>query len=64
MKNIKLNHIALLAALSFTSCQGILEKEPLGILDAGSFFQTADDALQATNAANEPLFFSSGKNNF
>jgi starch-binding outer membrane protein, SusD/RagB family len=64
MKNIKLNHIALLAALSFTSCQGILEKEPLGILDAGSFFQTADDALQATNAAYEPLLFSSGNNNF
>lgn len=53
-----------LLLLTLASCQNILDKEPLGILDAGSFFQTADDALQATNAAYEPLLFSSGNNNF
>jgi hypothetical protein len=36
----------------------------LGILDAGSFFQTANDAIQATNAAYGPLTFSSGNSNF
>lgn len=46
------------------SCQGILEKEPLGVLDAGSFFQTADDAQQAVNAAYQPLLFCTPNNNF
>ena len=47
-----------------TSCQSILNKEPIATLDAGSYFQTADDAVQAVNAAYEPLTFSNSNNNF
>ena len=64
MKMMSNKYSILLLLLTLASCQNILDKEPLGILDAGSFFQTADDALQATNAAYEPLLFSSGNNNF
>ncbi|HLF63096.1 MAG TPA: RagB/SusD family nutrient uptake outer membrane protein [Saprospiraceae bacterium] len=46
------------------SCTGILDKEPLGILDAGSFFKTADDAIQALNAAYQPLLISNENKNF
>lgn len=53
-----------IAIISLFSCQGILDKDPLGTLDAGSFFQTANDAEQAINAAYQPLLFSSGNNNF
>ncbi|MBN8682854.1 MAG: RagB/SusD family nutrient uptake outer membrane protein [Chitinophagales bacterium] len=53
-----------IAIISLISCQGILDKDPLGTLDAGSFFQTANDAEQAINAAYQPLLFSSGNNNF
>lgn len=56
--------LVVLALLSLVSCQGILEKDPLGTLDAGSFFQTADDAIQAVNAAYQPLLFSNSNNNF
>ena len=59
-----MKYISLIAALTLASCQGILDKEPLGILDQGSFFQTSDDAVQATNAAYEPLLISSGNNNY
>ncbi|MEO6038533.1 MAG: RagB/SusD family nutrient uptake outer membrane protein [Saprospiraceae bacterium] len=61
MKYIK--YLPFLAALILVSCQNILDKEPLGILDAGSFFQTADDAIQATNAAYQPLLFNTENNN-
>jgi hypothetical protein len=57
-------HILLFASLALTSCSGILNKEPLGILDAGSFFKTSDDAIQAVNAAYSPLLFNSNNNNF
>lgn len=50
--------------LAITSCQGLLEKEPLGIFDDDSYFQTADDALQAVNAAYQPLLFTPSNNNF
>lgn len=50
--------------LSLSACQGILDKEPIAILDAGSFFQTEDDAVQALNAAYQPLVFSNNNNNF
>ena len=46
------------------SCQSILNKEPIATLDAGSYFQTADDAVQAVNAAYQPLTFSNSNNNF
>ncbi len=59
-----IKYTALLVVLGLASCQDILNKEPLGILDTGSFFQTADDAVQALNAAYQPLLFSSANNNF
>lgn len=62
MKSIP--YILLLATLALASCEGILDKEPLGILDADSFFKTADDAVQATNAAYGPLLINNTNNNF
>lgn len=59
-----MRNIVIAALFLFTSCQGILEKDPLGVLDSGSFFQTADDALQAINAAYQPLMFNTSNNNF
>lgn len=61
MKNILLT-LCCLALLP--SCQGILDKEPIAILDAGSFFQTEEDAIQAINAAYQPLLFNNNNNNF
>ncbi|MFZ4428020.1 MAG: RagB/SusD family nutrient uptake outer membrane protein [Saprospiraceae bacterium] len=46
------------------SCQGILEKDPIATLDAGSFFQTEQDAVQAINAAYRSLLFNNENNNF
>ncbi|MBK7806087.1 MAG: RagB/SusD family nutrient uptake outer membrane protein [Saprospiraceae bacterium] len=46
------------------ACEGILDKEPIAILDAGSFFQTEADAIQAVNAAYSPLLFNNGNNNY
>ena len=57
-------YILIIACLTLSACQGILDKDPLGSLDAGSFFQTADDAVQAINAAYEPLLFNNSNNNF
>lgn len=54
----------LLLPLVLSSCQGILDKEPIAILDAGSFFQSEDDAIQAINAAYQPLLFNNANNNF
>jgi len=56
--------ITILLFFALASCQGILEKDPLATLDAGSFFQTAGDALEAINAAYQPLLFSASNNNF
>jgi hypothetical protein len=56
--------LLILACTAFTSCEGILDKDPLGTLDAGSFFQTENDAVQAINAAYEPLLFNNANNNF
>ena len=56
---------ALLAALFLlNSCKGFLDKDPIATLDAGSFFQTQGDAIQAINAAYKPLTFSNPNNNF
>ena len=46
------------------SCENILDKDPIGTLDAGSFFQTEADAVQAMNAAYKSLTFSNSNNNF
>ena len=60
----KHTYILLATAFMLASCQGILDKEPIATLDAGSFFQSEDDAEQALNAAYQPLVFSSTNNNF
>lgn len=52
------------AVLLLASCNGILDKDPIATLDAGSFFQTQEDAIQAINAAYKPLTFSNSNNNF
>ena len=62
MRSIK--YILFGAILTLFSCTGILDKEPIGILDAGSFFKTENDAIQAINAAYEPLMFNNSNNNF
>ncbi len=49
---------------AFTSCQDILDKDPIATLDAGSFFQSGDDALQALNTAYRPLLLNNDNNNF
>jgi len=54
----------LLAIAALTSCQGILDKEPIATLDAGSFFQSEADAVQALNAAYSPLIFNNENANF
>lgn len=54
----------LIISLSLVSCEDILDKDPLGRLDAGSFFQTAEDAVAAINAAYEPLLFNNNNSNF
>jgi hypothetical protein len=62
MKTRKILFIYLLITLF--SCEGILDKDPIAILDTGSFFQTEADAIQALNAAYNPLLFSNSNNNF
>jgi hypothetical protein len=57
-------YLLLISFLTIFSCQSILDKDPIGILDAGSFFQTSDDAVQAINAAYESLMFNNTNNNF
>ncbi len=56
--------IVTIGLMAIMSCSDILDKDPLGILDTGSFLQTADDAVQAVNAAYGPLLFNNGNNNF
>ncbi|MFZ4561291.1 MAG: RagB/SusD family nutrient uptake outer membrane protein [Saprospiraceae bacterium] len=46
------------------SCEGILEKEPLGQLELNNFFNNPQDAVQAINAAYKQLTFSNENNNF
>lgn len=47
-----------------TSCSDILDKDPLGRLDADNYFKTAEDAIQGINAAYAPLLMNNGNNNF
>lgn len=64
MKHLHTFFFGLSVAFLATNCTGILNKDPLGTLDSGSFFQSADDAVQAINAAYQPLMFSNQNNNF
>jgi hypothetical protein len=52
----------ILVFFQLLSCEGILDKEPIAILDAGSFFQTENDAVQSINAAYNPLLFNNANN--
>lgn len=62
MKNIV--KLFIISALAFTSCKDILDKEPIATYDAGSYFQTEDDAVQALNAAYGALLFNNDNANF
>ncbi len=53
-----------LLSLIIIGCSTVLDKEPLGRLDAASFFKTEGDALQALNAAYRPLLFNNSNSNF
>lgn len=54
----------ILVLFQLSACEAILDKEPIAILDAGSFFQTENDAVQSINAAYNPLLFNNANNNF
>jgi len=58
------SYFLLVSFLTLFSCGNILDIDPIGILDAGSFFQTSDDAVQAINAAYGPLLFNNANSNF
>ena len=64
MKRTTIKYTLFAAVLLFTACKDILDKDPIATLDAGSFFQTEADAVQAINAAYKPLTFSNPNNNF
>ena len=54
----------LIMVIIAVSCSKILDKDPIATLDSSSFFQTAEDANQAINAAYNPLLFNNTNNNF
>jgi starch-binding outer membrane protein, SusD/RagB family len=56
--------VAVLALLITSSCNGLLDKEPLGRLDANTYFRTKDDAIQAVNTAYRSLLLSNTNNNY
>ena len=56
--------LLLLLSTMWISCGDILDKEPLGVLDADNYFKTADDAIQGINATYQPLLMNNENNNF
>ncbi len=60
----KIKYCLFVAIVFMASCSKFLDKQPIATLDAGSFFQTQDDAIQAVNAAYKYLTFSNTNNNF
>jgi hypothetical protein len=56
--------LPILVLFTIASCDGILDKEPLGRLDANSFFTSANDGIQAVNTAYSYLPFSNNNRNF
>src|SRR6185369_13054908 len=58
--------LSIFLALVFwcSSCTDLLNKEPLGRLDADSYFRTANDAIQAVNSTYQPLLINNANNNF
>ena len=54
MKSI--NYITFcLLILSITSCKKYLDKVPLDSINTSNFFKTSDDAVNAVNAAYQPM---------
>jgi len=64
MKTQLISFFALITLLITSSCNGLLDKEPLGRLDADTYFRTEDDAIQAVNTAYRSLLVSNENNNF
>lgn len=64
MTTSSLIRLILAGALLLAGCEGLLDKEPIATLDAGSFFQTEEDAQQALNSAYQPLLFNNENDNF
>lgn len=62
--SILLRSLCMITCLWCVSCSDILDKDPLGRLDANNFFKTADDAIQAVNSAYQPLLISNENNNY
>ena len=62
--NIYTSILFVLLCSWFTSCTDVLDKEPLGVLDADNYFKTAEDAIQGINAAYHPLLMNNENNNF
>ncbi|HEX5111346.1 MAG TPA: RagB/SusD family nutrient uptake outer membrane protein [Saprospiraceae bacterium] len=60
----KIIYFAMLVMLIASSCSDLLDKEPLGRLDADTYFRTADDAEQAVNTAYRPLLINNTNNNY
>jgi len=60
----KILYFAALVMLVTSSCSDLLDKEPLGRLDADTYFRTADDAEQAVNTAYRPLLINNTNNNY
>jgi starch-binding outer membrane protein, SusD/RagB family len=53
---MKLRYISILLILiTVVSCDDFLEKTPLDTVNTENFYQTADDAIAAVNAAYQPL---------
>lgn len=64
MKHNILKSIIIIGCIWCTACNGLLDRDPLGRLDADAFFRTANDAVQAVNAAYQPLLINNSNNNF
>lgn len=64
IKNISSGYYFLAVMILFFACDKALDKEPLGRLDAGSFFKSPADAIQVLNACYEPLLINNSNNNF
>ena len=62
--NIYTSILFVLLCSWFTSCTDVLDKEPLGVLDADNYFKTAEDAIQGINATYQPLLMNNENNNF
>jgi hypothetical protein len=56
--------LGILLTIIGVSCTDILDRDPIATLDAGSYFQSEADLVQALNAAYRPLLFNNRNNNF